>query len=226
MTDDPYSGTQPAAPPPPPGAWNTPEPTKPKRVWKTWQFVTVAAIALVVGIGVGAASAPKDTKDLDAEKATTKDLRAQVEQANTRNDELSGDLKRAQSDLSAARNEAKDAVSAARKRVQQDYADRLAKVQSDSKALADQRAAFDAERARVQQNEIGEGTYQVGVDMVPGTYRTVVPADSLNCYWQITSDANGDDIQSNNNVSAGAPAIVSVGGGFFENEGCGTWTLQ
>jgi len=70
----------------------------------------------------------------------------------------------------------------------------------------------------------GDGTYQVGADIQPGTYRT--REGSPNCYWERLKNFSGgiNGILANGGTSA--PGIVTieptdVG---FHSEGCGTWT--
>jgi len=74
----------------------------------------------------------------------------------------------------------------------------------------------------------GDGTFAVPSQVKPGTYRTVVPNDSINCYYERLKDASGtfDSIIANNNGSAGSQQIVQIKASdkFFKTEGCGTWT--
>lgn len=69
-----------------------------------------------------------------------------------------------------------------------------------------------------------DGTYQIGIDIQPGTYRT--RTGSPNCYYQRLKGFSGtfDDIIANN--STDAPAIVTIAATDkgFESENCGTWT--
>ena len=68
----------------------------------------------------------------------------------------------------------------------------------------------------------GDGVYRVGKDMKAGTYKS---SDNADCYWQISTDANGDNIVQNNIVTG--QALVTVRDGqFFESRGCGDWVLQ
>ena len=72
---------------------------------------------------------------------------------------------------------------------------------------------------------MGEGDYEIGVDVPAGRYQTVVPADSYNCYWERNKDDSGDSIITNENLNPGARASVTVNKGeFFSSSGCGTWT--
>lgn len=77
--------------------------------------------------------------------------------------------------------------------------------------------------------ELGEGTYEVGVDVDAGRYKTTVPGDSLNCYWERTKDDSGDfgSIIANDNADPGARVSVTIKRGeFFTSNGCGDWARQ
>jgi hypothetical protein len=74
----------------------------------------------------------------------------------------------------------------------------------------------------------GDGTFAVPSQVKPGTYRAVVPSDSINCYYERLSDASGsfDSIIANNDGDPGSQQIVEIKSTdkFFKTEGCGTWT--
>jgi hypothetical protein len=72
----------------------------------------------------------------------------------------------------------------------------------------------------------GEGTFAVGKDIKPGIYSSAVPNKSIGCYIEVSKDdsATFDAIISNDNVSAGAHAMVTVASGqFIKTSGCGDW---
>lgn len=73
----------------------------------------------------------------------------------------------------------------------------------------------------------GNGTFLVGVDFVPGTYRTTVPASSPNCYWERLRGLSGQftDIIANENTEPGGQAVVTIPASdkAFKTTGCGTW---
>jgi len=73
----------------------------------------------------------------------------------------------------------------------------------------------------------GNGTYAVGGDVQPGTYRSAGPADSTGiCYWARLKDTTGDmDSIIANDVGKG-PQVVTVKktDGAFSTRGCATWT--
>jgi hypothetical protein len=70
----------------------------------------------------------------------------------------------------------------------------------------------------------GDGSYQVGKDIQPGTYRTRV--GSPGCYYERLSGFGGTvgDIIANSNTDY--PAIVTIAptDKGFDSQGCGTWT--
>lgn len=69
----------------------------------------------------------------------------------------------------------------------------------------------------------GDGTYQVGVDIEPGTYVSG-PPDRGNCYWARLSGSNGfGDILANNNSSGQSVVTIAKTDKFFESSGCSDW---
>lgn len=73
----------------------------------------------------------------------------------------------------------------------------------------------------------GGGTWMVGADIQPGTYRTTVPGGSYNCYWERLGGFSGDigDLLANDNSDAGEQVIVEIQSSDvgFSSSGCGTW---
>ena len=68
----------------------------------------------------------------------------------------------------------------------------------------------------------GDGTYKVGVDIIPGTYQTADQAVQ-NCYWERT-DANGATID--NGFVPGSPQVRVTIRAFdfgFHSKGCVQW---
>ena len=71
-------------------------------------------------------------------------------------------------------------------------------------------------------SSFGDGTWRVGFDIEPGTYRT---SGTDSCYWARLSNFTGsNDILANDN--ARGPAIVTIlrGDAGFISRRCGTWT--
>ena len=73
--------------------------------------------------------------------------------------------------------------------------------------------AVTKQERTVARNTIGEGDWAVGVDVQAGTYRTT-EAVSGDCYWEINSDANGDNIgQRPSRAVSTSPAAGAATGG-------------
>ena len=69
-----------------------------------------------------------------------------------------------------------------------------------------------------------DGTYEVGVDVAPGKYKT--QAEGF-CYWDRTKKNDGslgDIVQQG--VGDGAQVVTIKSGEFFKSQSCGTWTRQ
>ncbi|WP_223188435.1 hypothetical protein [Streptomyces sp. TRM68416] len=73
----------------------------------------------------------------------------------------------------------------------------------------------------------GDGTYIVGEDFKPGTYRTDGPKDSAipDCYWARMSGTSGelDEIIANGNTAGPTTVTISASDEAFQTTGCKTW---
>jgi hypothetical protein len=80
-----------------------------------------------------------------------------------------------------------------------------------------------------QSTTFTEGIFRAGIEIAPGSYTATVPADSSNCYVEVSKDGTGvfSSIVANDNFDTGAHARVSVKAGqWLKTDGCGTWTKQ
>ncbi|MFF4039417.1 hypothetical protein [Streptomyces sp. NPDC001816] len=70
----------------------------------------------------------------------------------------------------------------------------------------------------------GNGDYQVGSDIKPGTYRTTGNTDGM-CYWERAKDASGDtdSILANDNVTGTSYVTVKAGDKLFKSTDCKDW---
>lgn len=75
----------------------------------------------------------------------------------------------------------------------------------------------------------GDGTFAVGSDIKPGTYRTSGAEGSTipNCYWERDKDLSGtfDSIITNGNSTGPAIVQISSTDAAFKTSGCQPWTL-
>ncbi|MEU8774619.1 hypothetical protein [Streptomyces sp. NPDC048606] len=70
----------------------------------------------------------------------------------------------------------------------------------------------------------GAGTFQVGSDVKPGTYRTTGNKD-LGCYWERLKDASGEveSIIANDNVTGASYVTIAATDKLFKSSGCKDW---
>lgn len=69
----------------------------------------------------------------------------------------------------------------------------------------------------------GDGTYEVGVDVKPGSYVSTTP-DSGNCYWaRLSGPHTGNDILDNGNSAGQVIVTIAASDKFFESAGCNDW---
>lgn len=72
----------------------------------------------------------------------------------------------------------------------------------------------------------GTGTYEVGVDIEPGTYKTQgANEEGTSCYWARHSDASGDfSALISNNIGTGPMTLtVKASDAVVETSGCQLW---
>ncbi|MFJ3672321.1 hypothetical protein ACIPSE_38280 [Streptomyces sp. NPDC090106] len=82
-----------------------------------------------------------------------------------------------------------------------------------AKAAEEKKAAFD-----------GDGEFQVGTDVKPGTYRTTGNTDGM-CYWERAKDASGemDSLLANDNVTGTSYVTVKATDKLFKSSDCNDW---
>jgi hypothetical protein len=72
----------------------------------------------------------------------------------------------------------------------------------------------------------GDGTYEVGVDVKPGTYVSAKP-DSGTCYWARLKGTDGIGGIIDNDLSSGRTVVtIKKSDKFFETKGCSDWTKR
>jgi hypothetical protein len=84
----------------------------------------------------------------------------------------------------------------------------------------------DLSRVTDSDTQFGEGTFIVGTDMRPGTYRS---SEGDGCYWARLSGFTGSfsQIIANNFLSGGhATVTIKSGDKGFTSSSCGEWTRQ
>lgn len=75
-------------------------------------------------------------------------------------------------------------------------------------------------------NTVGDGTWTVGTDIEPGTYRASADVGS-SCYWGIyATGSNGSNIIDNDLPGGGRPSVALSAGQDFKSSRCGKWEKQ
>lgn len=162
-----------------------------------WLVVT-GLVALFIGIGIGAATEveEEDTTELEADLADAEDALADAEDAREQAQARLGELRR--------------------------------EVRRQRAGLAEREEELEARAAEVEEEEeraarqtISDGTWQVGEDIEPGTYRS--PAGG-SCYWERLRSPGGEGIDNiiANGLEAN-PTVQLEAGEWFRAQDCDEW---
>lgn len=72
----------------------------------------------------------------------------------------------------------------------------------------------------------GDGTFEVGVDIEPGTYVSA-PTSGIGCYWARLRGSDGfDSIIANDFGTGQMIATIKASDRFFETSGCAAWAQR
>lgn len=183
---------------------------KPRIRW--YWAVSAAVVTLIGGTAIGA-TLPDPTKSdeyvaLQSQKdGVSADLAKLQSRYNTLNSSISGresTISTKESALTVRESAVKAAEDNVKKR---------------------EEAVTAAEKAKAA-NTIKEGTWTVGRDIEPGTYRTTADVAG-SCYWGIyRTGSNGSDIVDNDIVTGGRPSVTLSAGQDFKSSRCGSWLKQ
>lgn len=192
-----------------------------------WIAAGVAAVVLFSGGAAFGTVLPDPTKSdeyvaLSAEKVELDESISVLEEdyqgVRGKYAELLGDIQDREKAVDSERKELEEREAAA--------AAAQEKVKAAEAAVKKREEAVTGAEAEQAANTITEGTWTVGIDIEPGTYRTKEDVGS-SCYWAIyTSGTNGDDIQTNDIPGGGRPTVTVVEGQDFNTTRCGAWQKQ
>jgi hypothetical protein len=87
------------------------------------------------------------------------------------------------------------------------------KKKADAEEVVEKKVAFG-----------GDGNFEVGSDIKPGTYRTTGNTDGM-CYWERAKDSSGemDSLLANDNVTGTGYVTVKATDKLFSSSACGDW---
>ena len=196
-----------------------------RRWWSRRRFLVPLALAIgmLIGVPLGAASTQSELDDKEAEldAARTAEETAQAEIAEL--EEALSDTRDDLDDAIARADEAEEIARAdARATIRKAQAE-LREVRDDLDARAEELDVREAEIREDEEiaakSEFGDGVYEVGVDIIAGTYKT---AGTPSCYWE-KAPLTGTSIIDND--LPGGPSTVAIEEGIlFKSQGCGTWS--
>ncbi|MET3206218.1 UNVERIFIED_ORG: hypothetical protein ABIB21_003037 [Arthrobacter sp. UYEF13] len=192
----------------------------PKRSRKKGTLLATAAVVLLAG-GVAFGTVLPDPKASDAytaladEKATVEIERdaalSSYSSVKGKYDSLQGGITTRESKVSARETEVGKADAAVKT--------------AEAAVKAREEAVTGAEKTKAA-NTIGDGTWTVGSDIEPGTYRASADVGS-SCYWGIyATGSNGSNIIDNDLPGGGRPSVALSAGQDFKSSRCGKWEKQ
>ncbi|RAX48243.1 hypothetical protein DQ353_16285 [Arthrobacter sp. AQ5-05] len=176
---------------------------------KTIFAAILAAGLLAGGVFAGLAVADPTTSDEYAPAVSHAQVagadrdkyRGALEELTTTHDTLLSDLEERESAVGEKETEVEEAAAA---------------VETREKAVG----TAETEAAA---NTVSDGTWTVGEDIKPGTYRAKETVGSR-CYWGVyRSGTNGSDIIDNDIPGGGKPTVNLARGQDFKSSNCGSW---
>lgn len=182
----------------------------------------VAAVAYGVSAGVANARWERHAGALESEVG---ELRTVLDDARAAEQDALDRAASAEGRIDDAEARAAEVEAAAAERVAE-LDEREGALAEREQAVAEREEAVTAVENRIVETQIHEGTWTVGVDIEPGTYRTTEPVNG-DCYWGIyRSGSNKSDIVDNDIVTGGYPTVTLREGQDFQTSRCGTWNKQ
>lgn len=196
------------------------EPETPPKKRRRWPWVAGIIVALLAGVGIGSdgETEPEIVTETETETETiTEEVEVEVEPA----------------DLGERREAIAEDEDALETRASEldDREDALdAREEELASQAEDEAATEEAEQEETSASDSGSipgsGTFLIGEDIQPGTYRT--EGDSGFCYWARLSGLSGEfeDIITNDFSEGPSFVTLSETDVAFETSDCGEWTAQ
>lgn len=218
---------------------------RPKRAWlrkpSVWVIPSLVLL-LTTSAAVGMTASTRANDRADATEAELASMQLVLKETDAQVTEIERGLRaaelRADGAEAASRAALEDELENRMTELEDEAAESLAFLTADleerAKELDDRGDALDEQEAdlvsresrleRTLRDEFGNGTWEVGVDIKPGRYRTV-PGDR--CYWARLRNRSGGvgSIVDNNNARGEQEIIVIASSdAYFESRNCGRWT--
>ncbi|WP_405164282.1 hypothetical protein OG203_03950 [Nocardia sp. NBC_01499] len=198
---------------------------QPKPKWSRKKRFTIIALALLAGLavfaigdGAGRSGVRRDaetTATAAANAAVPQQVAAAVQPQRDALDRSEADLKTRDSAVTrreTAVGQAETTMTGREQTADQRDAD-----------LTRRETAVVPKEAAAAKSSFGDGVWQVGQDIYPGTYRT---SGGTDCYWERMSNLSGDSNSILANDIVTGPTVVTIlsSDAGFTSKDCGTWT--
>jgi len=173
-------------------AWT--DQVKPKRRVGMPVFWATAAGALVLGAIIGSAGSGGAVADVEVSAERIAELEAELVDERERSEAREGELAEQEAELASR----------------------------EAEVVAREAAVGEVEEQIAANTIPGSGVYLIGVDVNPGTYRSV---DNSGCYWARLSGLGGSisDIIANDNVNGQSVVQIGANDVAFETNRCSDW---
>src|SRR5664280_1652948 len=199
------------------------------KVARSRKFQIGVAVVLALGVGIAGGSASGSARAVKSDKLAAQAFVAR-DNANGDRDNANSQRDSAQADAAAAPAKAKaaaDADNASRSSTLDQRSTDLDKRKSDADARdaalnGREKAVSGAEAVAVSNEISGDGTYTVGTDIKPGTYKS---SGGDTCYWARLSSTDGSlgSIIANDVGNGQSVVTIQASDKAFETNRCGTW---
>jgi hypothetical protein len=190
-----------------------------KKSRRKWLAALAVLVLLGAGVVVGTTLPdPRSSKEYQALQSEKDGVSNELDTLQARYDNLDAGIKDRESAVSD-REGALDKQAAEVKAAD-------AEVKAAADAVKKREDAVSGAEKKKEANTIREGTWTVGVDIAPGTYRANADITD-SCYWGIyVTGSNKSDIVDNDIVTGGRPSVTLSAGQDFESKRCGSWSKQ
>ncbi|MBE1524397.1 hypothetical protein [Nesterenkonia lutea] len=200
-------------------AWQEPvtaEPVDQLKKKRRWPWMVGLFVALFAGVGIGTSGEAEPEVITETETETvTEEVEVEPADLQERRDEITED----EEALEARTAELDDREAALDEREEE--------LASQAQEAAETEEAVQEEEQASSSGSIpGSGTFIVGEDIQPGTYRT--DGGSGYCYWARLSGLSGEfgDIITNGLPDGQGFVTIAETDVAFETSDCGEWTAQ
>lgn len=182
-------------------------------------MIVASALAFLGGLAVG--NVVEDPMATDAYR----EVAAARNQSNDQNRSLRADRDRLSSELDNLKSSSEKRESELAQK-EAELSEREEALSASEASLGEREQAVTAAEEERAANTFSDGTWTVGVDISPGTYRSDEPVADR-CYWGIyRTGSNGSDIIENDIPGGGRPSVTLREGQDFTSRRCGAWSRQ